>query len=133
MTLEVFFERIETQYKNALPFVAYRKPDTTLVKAVFQNDDALYTTETFAESGFVFSPFDAHEATILMPLDACEHIEIDFNTVTETKSVYKTKDVSIEARSEHINLVNKGIEAIHSNQFSKVVLSRKEIVPLKET
>lgn len=133
MTLEVFFERIETQYKNALPFVAYRKPDTTLVKAVFQNDDALYTTETFAESGFVFSPFDAHEATILMPLHACEHIEIDFNAVTETKSVYKTKDVSIEARSEHINLVNKGIEAIHSNQFSKVVLSRKEIVPLKET
>lgn len=132
MTLENVFERIATQYKNTLPFVAYRKPNSKFVKALFQNTDALYTADTFTESGFVFSPFDANEASVLMPLNKSDQMEVYMDVIAENQSVFKASDVSIEDKSKHIHLVNKGIKAIKNNQFTKVVLSRKEIVPLLE-
>ncbi|PKQ44019.1 chorismate-binding protein [Confluentibacter flavum] len=133
MVLESFFKRIETQYKNVLPFVVYRKPNSTLVKALFQNDDELYTAETFTETGFVFSPFDDNERTVLIPLDNSEQFEVVFDTVVENKSENKSSKVSADHKLNHTNLINKGIEAVKNNQFIKVVLSRKETVQLSES
>ncbi|WP_100611444.1 chorismate-binding protein [Confluentibacter lentus] len=133
MVLNNFFKRIETQYKNALPFVAYRKPNSALVNALFQNDDELYIAETFTEKGFVFSPFDDNERTVLLPLNNSEKIEFVFDVADDNPSEYKTNEASSEDKLNHINLINKGIEAVKSNQFTKVVLSRKETVLLLET
>lgn len=133
MTLKHFFERIETQYNNNLPFVAYRKPNNSLIKALLQSDGELYTASTFSESGFVFSPFKDEEPTILIPLTHCESLEVTNEVVTENQSVFKHENISNEERLKHTQLVNKGIEAILDRQFSKVVLSRKETVTLEET
>ncbi|WP_100614539.1 chorismate-binding protein [Confluentibacter citreus] len=130
MVLEDFFERIETQYQNALPFVAYRKPNSALVKGIFQYDDTLCNAETFSEIGFVFSPFNDNERTVLMPLNNSEQLEVTINTVAENKSEYIARDASAEEKLNHINLINKGVQAVKNNQFTKVVLSRKETVPL---
>lgn len=133
MTLESFFERIATQYENTLPFVAYQKPNSTVIKALFQNDDELYSANTFMESGFVFSPFDANEDSILMPLSKSEQIEAGKVFMSENQCDIKYREVSLEEKSKHIHLIDKGIKAIHSGQFTKVVLSRMETVPLLET
>ncbi|OYX23267.1 MAG: isochorismate synthase [Flavobacteriales bacterium 32-35-8] len=133
MVLKNFFERIENQYNNTLPFVAYRKPNSTLVNALFQNDDELYIAETFTERGFVFSPFDDKERTVLLPLNNSEKIACVFDFAADNSSEYPASEASSEDKLNHINLINKGIEAVKNNQFSKVVLSRKETVQLSET
>src|SRR5690606_36302598 len=38
-----------------------------------------------------------------------------------------------EDKSKHITLINNGIQAIKNNQFTKVVLSRKETIQIFET
>jgi len=133
MVLKNFFERIENQYNNTLPFVVYRKPNSTLVKTLLQKDAELYTAETFTESGFVFSPFDDEKTSVLTPLNHSEHIEVAFDFVTENKSESTSIEPSSEDKVNHINLINKGIEAVKNNQFTKVVLSRKETVQISET
>ncbi|WP_235841611.1 chorismate-binding protein [Confluentibacter sediminis] len=131
--MEDFFKRIEIQYNNTLPFVAYRKPNSSIVNALFQKDSELYIAETFLENGFVFSPFDDAESTILIPLNNSDKDEVVFEVTVENRSANKNSEVSVDETLKHIKLINKGIEAIKNNQFTKVVLSRKETVPLLES
>ncbi|MGE5942928.1 MAG: chorismate-binding protein [Flavobacteriales bacterium] len=132
MVLKNFFERIENQYNNTLPFVVYRKPNSTIVKALLQVDAELHTAETFTENGFVFSPFDDEHTSVLIPLNKSEKIEVTFDVITENQSESTRSETSFEDKLNHINLIKKGIEAVKNNQFTKVVLSRKETVQLSE-
>lgn len=134
--MEDFFKRIETHYKKQLPFVVYRKPNKIPVSGLLQSDAKLFFTDDFTEKGFVFSPFDDAEKTVLIPLEASDVISTDnFNveSYTEGFEVQIKKDVaSSNSKNSHINLVKKGVEAINNGKFKKVVLSRKETVQLKE-
>ena len=133
MTFNEFLERIDTQYNAQLPFVIYRKPNESAVNGLLQETNDLIFTENFTEKGFVFSPFDNTEKSVLMPLELSEILK---STVPESKAID-----SIENRSnidntlkkeKHIKLVERGVEAIKNNQFKKVVLSRAESVSLSE-
>ncbi|TXG35390.1 chorismate-binding protein [Seonamhaeicola maritimus] len=132
MTLEDFFKRIELQYNQQLPFVLYRKPNKTEVKCLLQQSNELFFTSEFTEQGFVFSPFDDREETVLIPLENSESINIPFFTsdVVET-SHYESQSV-LKAKNHHIKMVNRGVEAIINDSFKKVVLSRMETVSLSE-
>ncbi|MEN3322163.1 chorismate-binding protein [Mariniflexile soesokkakense] len=131
MILEDFFTRIEQQYNNKQPFVVYRKPKKTEVKGVLQSHDGLIFTKDFKEKGFVFSPFDDAEESVLIPFDVSEIISSSSNILPMESS---GQDISVneEEKQQHISLVNKGIEAIKENKFEKVVLSRKEQVTLEK-
>lgn len=137
MISEDFFKRIETQYHNQLPFVIYRKPNEIKVNGLLQNTNNLSFTEDFTERGFVFSPFDDVEKTVLIPADVSELIStanIINENYTEPVEVSKISDlVSSKNKEFHINLIKKGLDAIKNNQFKKVVLSRAETVKLSET
>ncbi|WBX70551.1 isochorismate synthase [Tenacibaculum retecalamus] len=125
------FLSIEKALESKLPFVVYRKPNTTLLKGWFQKNDNLYTSKEYTESGFIFAPFDDKNAAILLPK---EH-----SLFQEEEALFKI-DLSDENNFEpdysseksHINLVEKGIKAIDENQFKKVVLSRKEELKLTD-
>lgn len=137
MTTESFLKRIETQYNSKLPFVAYRKPNEKQVDGVLQQTNDLYFTNDFTEKGFVFSPFDATEKTVLMPLENSESLQTD-SVVSKppTEFMAGEKVTAIEdlkARQQHINLIKKGVAAISNNQFKKVVLSRQETVTVSES
>jgi len=133
MTLEDFFKRIETQYENQLPFVAYRKPNSNKVNGLLQKDSALHIAKTFTESGFVFAPFDDAESTILIPFSSSGSLSVVYNT-NEDKAFEKPLfNTTADDKSNHIDLVKKGIKAIKDNQFEKVVLSRKEIVSISHS
>jgi len=141
MTSEDFFESIQQQYKNKLPFVAFRKPNANSIKAILQKDSKIYTTKNFTENGFVFAPFDDIEDAVLMPSEnsntlLCEKSNIkedlkkNYNEIPAEVYLERSRKAGM---TEHINLVKKGIEAIKANQFQKVVLSRKETVSISET
>ena len=130
MTSNDFFERIESHYNNQLPFVVYRKPNRTEVKALMQTTDALLFSEDFTETGFVFSPFDDTKKSVLIPLDLSEVISISDCQTAFIKGTSVSTSVSLKEKQNHINLIKKGVDAIKINQFKKVVLSRKETVSI---
>jgi isochorismate synthase len=137
MTLEDFFNGIEQQYNHQLPFVAYRKPNRLEIKALLQKTDTLHITNGFTESGFVFSPFDDSQNTVLMPLEACDVIGSSNVTLSapdnyRDETSKNTTVINEDAKNNHINLIKKGITAIENKQFDKVVLSRAELVTLPE-
>ena len=132
MTLELFFEKLQKQYSNGLPFVAYRKPNENLLKAIFQNDDELHYTSDFIENGFVFAPFDNREKAVLIPSSNSNLIEVNCAILSVSDKPYIKNHVSVLGKENHINLVLKGIKAINSGMFKKVVLSRKEELVIGE-
>jgi len=58
MTEASFFEHITQQFDDALPFVAYRKSNSTILQGFYQEDSHTHYSKDFKESGFVFAPFD---------------------------------------------------------------------------
>lgn len=103
---------------------------------MLQKTDVLYTTQDFSASGFVFSPFDNNEHTVLIPLENSNTMTTNYHSIPDhnTKFVEVISEyIHSEARQNHINLIKKGIHAIENKQFDKVVLSRQEIVELSDT
>ncbi len=119
---------IETHWKNELPVVAYRKPNSNAVISILQNDAELHHVTDFTETGFVFAPFDMEDPAVLISPD---------QILSET---YKICDLEFEnpklpltgekGREYHIEIVNKGIKEIENKKIKKVVLSRKIVVPI---
>ncbi|UKM64159.1 chorismate-binding protein [Flavobacteriaceae bacterium GSB9] len=133
MTSEDFFERIAAQYRTKHPFVVYRKPNRNEVKSLLQGNDELFFSKDFSEKGFLFSPFDDAEQSVLMP---SENSEIMVTSYVNESEEEPSKVININGeieRENHINLVKKGIDAIKNNTFKKVVLSRKESVPISNS
>lgn len=132
MSPDQFFKAITEQLTSDLPFVAYRKPDTTLVKGILQQNKTLFTISDFVEEGFVFAPFDSNEKSILIPLSEAHLISTPFDPApliaeNEKDAPLEFENPNLEAdRQLHIQRVKKGIEAIKKGCFSKVVLSRRE-------
>ena len=125
---ELFFTKIQQQYNNQLPFVAYRKPLTSDLKGIFQTNDTVYEVENYKETGFVFAPFDDSESSILIPLEHADSLDA-FYSMEEAFGPNKNEITFKELEKEiHIELITKGIQYIDKNILKKVVLSRKEKV-----
>ncbi len=123
MTTTDFFNQLSSQYSKSLPFVAYKKPNESVIKAMLQDNDKLHFTQDFKDSGFVFSPFKNEERTVLFPLDNCEVLDCldDINSVKTKNSLNDSFTTS--SKTNHIKLVEKGISEIKKGSFEKVVLS----------
>lgn len=132
MDLEGFFERIDAHHKQALPFVAYRKPNADDVIVLLQKDNSKYTLINYSESGFVFAPFDDREDTILIPLEHSERLSTMTGGIKLLKNSVKQIAENELEKSFHTNLVHKGIETIKKGDLKKVVLSRKETIILSD-
>ncbi len=130
--MEDFFNSIEFQYNEQLPFVVYRKPREHKVHAILQPTNDLHFVNDFSETGFVFAPFDASEKAVLFPLDHSKSISIDYAVPQIEREIQTSKSITSEAKQRHINLVNNGVNAINNQVFQKVVLSRQELVELKD-
>ncbi|WP_246454799.1 chorismate-binding protein [Hyunsoonleella aquatilis] len=124
---------MKQQFESGLPFVAYRKPNRTEVKAILQNNDALYKVETFDEKGFVFSPFDEAEDSVILPLNISEVISISNFVNASGKTEFPIEsNISSREKEFHLGLVKRGLKVIGTGALKKVVLSRKEEVNLEE-
>jgi isochorismate synthase len=130
-TAEEFFEKLQVQLDNNLPFVAYRIPSALpgSTKAFLQKDDALHITEHYLESGFVFAPFDDNKDVVIIPQEQSTSLETKFK-FSEAEDTSEKQNFPLEndeaARELHKQLVQQAVEKIISGAFKKVVLSRKE-------
>ncbi len=125
MNEDSFFEALETQYSKQLPFVVYSRPINSIIKSWLQNDTTLHKTESFGESGFVFSPFNFDEQSILLPEADCKHSTLEIEHLNSENNSKNTSIVASE-KEAHINLISKGIKTINKGGLKKVVLSRCE-------
>ncbi len=129
--MSIIFNKIEENFKDNIPFVAYRKPNSDLVSAFLMKDDNLYFTSKFTENGFVFAPFNSEEKTILFPKQnayfTTEKLVLDDEFV---KDEGFTSAENLDKKI-HLCLVEKALDVINNNELKKVVLSRKEEVQIE--
>lgn len=133
MHLEDFFKKMSDQFTAELPFVAYRKPNSVEVKALFQLDNVLYKTDRFEDAGFVFSPFNSENDSILIPLNYSEVIVTKNESLVTVESSQNKFTSSKAQKTEHLSIVNKAIKSIGDTGLQKVIISRKETVAINDT
>lgn len=128
--MSLIFSKILTSYKQNLPFVCFKKPHTSQLRAYFENDSLLQYSDSFEESGFVFSPFDDKTSAVIFLNDTSEILEEKYESNSKRFSKKNNQQVLLDKES-HLELVRKGINSIQNNKFVKVVLSRKETIQTK--
>lgn len=116
--------------KEEMPFVIYSKPNEVEIIGIFQKDNSLNHTEDFTETGFVFAPFEG-EKFVLIPENDSDILVEAISEITILNSSNSDSEINGLAKENFENLVQKGIDAIHSGTFQKVVLSRTEAVSLE--
>lgn len=121
------FLQIKKTLESNLPFVVYNKPNTTTIKGFFQNNNELYTSKEYNESGFIFAPFNDSDSSIVIPENQSLFIQEKIN-LDNCSIINNNFDIDSSSKQNHIELVQKGIDAIKNVLFKKVVLSRKEKV-----
>lgn len=126
--MEALCKKIQSQLAQHLPFVAYRKPGTNAVAMLFQEDATLHTITDYSESGFVFAPFNSARKTLYIP--AQHHLIHPWEKQDTLPQPAPPETTSDSRKEAHLQLVSKGIAAIKKGRFKKVVLSRKETIPL---
>ncbi|MGC1204553.1 MAG: chorismate-binding protein [Flavobacteriaceae bacterium] len=134
MISDDFFEQINMQFQNKLPFVAYRKPNQEQLIARLQHDTNVHFVKDFLEKGFVFSPFDDIEKTIIIP-NQISKVIYGNQPYCDPIAVDKSKfdDALLEkSKAQHIHLIKEGVKAIKNSELKKVVLSRCEVLALNE-
>ena len=125
------FNKIKDFYTKKLPFVVYRKPNSNDISGVFLEDETLYYTDDFKESGFVFSPFSGQEKSIFMPLSKSEFIKENLHL--EDSFLYSNDfEIDESSKKSHIHLVEKAIDVINDKELEKVVVSRIETVEITD-
>lgn len=131
--MQHFLERLEEHLANELPFVAYRKPNKQTIRAILQKDDELHFTNDFKETGFVFSPFDDNQKSVLIPVVFSELLDVtQESTIKYSSEGTNDSTSSSEVKEDYVNFIKKGIQAINEGEFEKVVLSRQEKVGLSK-
>ena len=123
------FDKIRAAHQQQLPFVAYRKPNAKEVLAFLQQDNELHKSTKYVEEGFVFAPFNSEENAIIIPKEKAVFLsEAVIDDLSDLEGELIEDDLS--EKEAHIQLIKKGIKAIKSGDFKKVVLSRKEKVQM---
>ena len=128
--MSVFFEKVTQQQEQKLPFVLYCKPNSDTIIGMFQHNDTLFNVVDFTEKGFVFASFDGNKIH-LIPENQSETIGVIWDKEEIEISDTKQEHPNVFEKNNFESIVAKGIQAIENQEFKKVVLSRKEIIELK--
>lgn len=117
-----FFNILNEQLKQKNAFALYCLPNSNTINAVLQESADSYFVNTYTEKGFVMAPFNNASKTIL----------IKSNTAlscpkSELKKQLPQTPILLQNKQRHLQLVQKGINAINNGTLAKVVLSRKAV------
>ncbi|WP_293870143.1 chorismate-binding protein [Flavobacterium sp.] len=123
------FLKVKIQQEQKSPFVLFCKPNSENIVGLFQKNDHLYFLENFEEKGFVFASFDTDKIPFI-PLEHCDVYVEKFVTKEYFFEKHISKHIISTGKDSFEELVAKAVEVIKDNQFQKVVLSRKEEIPI---
>jgi len=122
MTFKDLIQHLDEAFKAQMPFAVYCLPDQEEVVAMIQKDRELHIPKA-KESGFLMTSFltDRH---LIIPLENSAHYTAELN---EDAFELEEFDGSLNKldQSEYQELIEKALDAIEQERFSKVVLSRK--------
>ncbi|UUC44047.1 isochorismate synthase [Flavobacterium cerinum] len=121
------FLKVKVHQGQNLPFVIYSKPGSDEIIGLFQMNDHVYLAEHFTETGFIMAPFEG-ENYVLIPEEHAEIITEKFERPAVSEETEISGEYDDSAKQHFEELVEKGVAAIRSGYFKKVVLSRKEKV-----
>lgn len=121
------FKKINDSLASQMPFVAFKKPNSSELQAYFQNNNSLQQTIDFTEAGFVFSSFDGLQ-NIVFTIENSELIQEKFESKVSENSIVVKTSLNPSDTQKHIQLVNKAVAEIKNTSISKIVVSRKEII-----
>ncbi|RYF93900.1 MAG: hypothetical protein EOO02_23955 [Chitinophagaceae bacterium] len=124
--MKALFAKAEAQWRKGFPFVLFRKPDDLELVGIFQQDAKTYHVESFEESGYAFVPFGEGDA-LLLPMEHSDVQSVPWQQGGQHHNIMPLP-INESTHQHHIRLVQKGIKAIKDGRFSKVVLSRKQMV-----
>ncbi len=129
-----FFTKIQNHLDTQLPFVIFRKPNESIIHGFLQQTSDLRTSTDFNTSGFVFSPFvEGEDETVWMYEEECELIETEFKeSGNKIDLALKKHPKPFLDKEKHISIVEKAINSLKSGDLQKVVISRSEMVEIKE-
>ena len=106
-------------------------PNNKDLTIVLQNNNVLYDTTSYAEESFAFAPFDYQGKALCIPLKKSVFFETEFTLNT----IYKNEIIineDLETKETYCKQVKKAISVIKSSNASKIVLSRKKEIDLKQ-
>ncbi len=124
-----FFIKVKQQQEQKLPFVIFRKPDDKRLVGYFQRNDHLYFVDDYSESGFIIAPFSGNPIIYLPESESDIHTAGWFVRKEHTPTALVQQHSQREAFQA---LVDKAVAAIGAGEFKKVVLSRKEQLPVPD-
>ncbi|MCP1997083.1 isochorismate synthase [Flavobacterium sp. HSC-61S13] len=119
------FKQVVDALDQQKPFVIYSKSNQQTVVGMFQKTAALFKLDDYKSKGFVFAPFDGQQA-VFIPYSESEVIVEPWIPNEEVAKEVTLNYDDKRASSAFEALVKKGVAAIKSARFDKVVLSRKE-------
>ena len=106
-------------------------PNSKDLTIVLQNNNVLYDTTSYAEESFAFAPFDYHGKALCIPLKKSVFFETEFilNTIDKNDIIINE---DLQTKETYCKQVKKAISVIKSSNASKIVLSRKKEIDLKQ-
>lgn len=128
---DIFFSTISRHFQSKLPFVLYKHPRDGGVNALLQSNAELHTLDHMKQSGFIMAPFKKDDEVVLIPKEFSKRMTCDIATLRRDPIKRELQLDSIN-RQAHLDLVEKGIQAIKSGAFEKVVLSREQRIKLPD-
>jgi isochorismate synthase len=128
--LKELIDRASTCLASGLPFVLYSKPNSGILTAIFQKNDAIHFVADFTETGFVFSPFDINSKSILLIADEIGNTPVSLDSVP-LRTDGNNDLLEGSSKEQYLDLVAKAIDEITKGEIDKVVLSRKIEVECK--
>jgi len=76
--LSLIFEKITASYHQSLPFVCFKKPKASKLKAYFGENTVLSYSTSFKEEGFIFAPFHNEKTSIVFLKSTFQIVEEPF-------------------------------------------------------
>ena len=125
--MSLIFDKISESFSNELPFACSRKPNKSNIKGYFCDSTEINYLNTFREGGFVFSPFDTMETSIVFHEKNSQILNENFIKQEIESSTGELTIVSSN-RKKHLQLIKNGVDEIGKGSIKKIVLSRKESV-----
>lgn len=132
ITSRLLFSKIEKSIELGKPCVCYRMPGRIELRAFFQDNNRIYKSRRFNESGFVFAPFNNEQTAVIIRADKAE-----FNTARYAPNAINTnagenseKDYGINEKIVYTKLIEDCIQYLDSSSTKKIVLSRRLMVDI---
>jgi len=116
-------DEVKAHHQSNLPFVIFKYPHKRELKAIMQSDTELNYTTDFNHPGFVFSPFDDTNGTVLMQPDKAITAKLDTGIVRKGNNTPDYLMDDTEAL-RYKKMVAEAVKAIQNKELNKVVLSR---------